>query len=159
MIKKTTQSLSIIILVSLTYTCYNNYNLRADEMVGFERLRTEVQQDADLFLVDILHSFSFRFYNKSPYTLISRGYPCYKGRFWNAYGWNDCPDPYVKIPDDFISNYLNKDDFNKIVLITRGPFDKRGYPEWYELLLKEYRVDNVSKYHGPYVTVLKKYDN
>lgn len=109
------------------------------------------RQEADLYLIDVLHKFSFeRITQHRPIVYISRGYPCIEGRYWDAYGWNECPNAYTApTPPDLDAINAAGD----ILVVSRGSLESPPYAAWMSALQRHGCIV-VSHFRatGPYIT-------
>jgi len=144
--------------VALIQLCYEVTDYRAKQYQGFKSLEKAITQNADLYIVDELHKFSFDYLNPNkPKVVMSRGYPCENGKFWNAYGWNNCEDMLTKVSEQSKAKILSE-NVKKIVLVSRGPFNRKYYSNWFDVVIEqgEFKPSKATRYSGPYVYSLTK---
>lgn len=130
---------------------------RLKDREGFDRLASAMRAEADLVVVDELHSFAFRYLNpeRALFTM-SRGYVCEDGFFWNAYGWNPCIE-MKNSPSAEVLDEIELEKPNRILVVSRGRFTAISYPKWFSgVSIAGYLGIGPINYKGPYVEVWER---
>jgi|GEM_PF-4754920 len=145
-------------LTAYFFAVKDTLHFKTDHFQKLKKLELALKKNADLYIIDILHKFSFEHINRNKeFYITSKGYPCDNGKYWNAYGWNPCPEKSLKPEKKVLSSLAEKKN-KTILLVSRGAFDQKNYPHWFQAIIEKekFEIKKLTSYIGPYIYELER---
>jgi hypothetical protein len=145
-------------LIACLFIAKDTLYFKANHFQKLKNLEPAFKEDADLYLMDILHKFSFAYLNRDKKIYImSKGYPCDNGKYWDAYGWHSCPEKRLK-PEKKVLEALAEKKNKTLLLVSRGSFDEKNYPHWFQAVVKKekFEIRKLTAYNGLFIYQLER---